>query len=345
TKAYAGDAIKYTIVVKNTGDCPLYNVNVTDTLFGDLLINGYLDVGKNITLTPTYTVKVNDPDPLKNMVTASGKDDLGLVVSANATVSVDLVAKICGYKFYDANANGRWDNGEQGVEGIKIELWLGNSKIGETTTGSDGSYCFDGLDAGTYVVKEVLPNNWVNTTKTSITVTLQSGEISGDNNFGNICLKPGYGGRTLGYWANAGNKLITSDDVKCLNQLNLYRPSRWSYPPFNGGSILTARSQIRNYLLSADAKDMRWMLSAQLIATVLNVRHGYLSNTTIVYVGPSTYVPSGFISIGEIIERANTALSDRATRATQEYWKNILDWLNNNKLYFVCQNPCKVNYP
>jgi len=86
------------------------------------------------------------------------------------------------------------------------------------------------------------------------------------------------------------------------------------------------------------------MLSAQLIATALNVRHGYLSNSTIVYVEPSTYVPSGFITIEEIIINANTALSNGYTRAEQTYWKNILDWLNNNKLYFVCPEPCEPSY-
>jgi len=62
TKAYAGDIIEYTIVVKNTGDCPLYNVNVTDTLQGNIW-TGTLDVGESKTFTLTYTVKVGDPDP------------------------------------------------------------------------------------------------------------------------------------------------------------------------------------------------------------------------------------------------------------------------------------------
>ncbi|MEM3489269.1 MAG: SdrD B-like domain-containing protein [Candidatus Bathyarchaeia archaeon] len=342
TRAYAGYVIEYTINVINIGDCPLYNVNVTDTLLGTLPTNGFLGVGESEskTFTKTYTVEAGDSDPLVNNVTAEGKDALGLFVSANASASVDLIAKICGYKFYDANANGVWDYGELGVAGIKIELWLGGSKINEITTGSDGSYCFDELDAGNYTIVEVLPDNWANTTPTSITVELKSGEISKDNNFGNVCLKPGYGGRTLGYWANAGNKLITKEDVIYLNSLNLYKPSGW-YPPFttnNGNNgLLTARSQIRTYLLRATARDMRWMLSAQLIATALNVRHRYLSNSTIVYVGPSTYVPSGFITIEEIIINANTALSNGAE---QEYWKNILDALNNNRLKFVCQNPC-----
>jgi uncharacterized repeat protein (TIGR01451 family) len=196
TKAYAGDIIEYTIVVKNTGDCPLYNVNVTDTLQGNIW-TGTLDVGESKTFTLTYTVKVGDPDPLVNTAKASGKDITDYKVTATDTATVDLIAKICGYKFYDANANGVWDDGEQGLSGWTIELWQGDVKISETTTGSDGSYCFDGLNAGVYVVKEVAQQYWRCTTGSSITVDLKSGEISGNNNFGNAKIVT----RTQGFWA------------------------------------------------------------------------------------------------------------------------------------------------
>jgi hypothetical protein len=299
-------------------------------------------VGENKTFTLTYTVKVGDPDPLVNTATASGKDVLGKMVTDEDTATVDLIAKICGYKFYDANANGMLDNGEMGLGGWTIQLFKWNGTawdwVANATTGSDGSYCFDGLDAGEYMVKEVAQQYWICTTVSSITVDLESGEISENNNFGNVCLKQGTGGKTLGYWANAGNKLIASDDVAALNALNLHKPSGCNYPPFSS-TLAIARSQISSYLLSANAKDMRWMLSAQLIATELNVRHGFLSNSTIVYVGPSTYVDSDFISIKEIMENANSALAG-TDRAAQEYWKNLLDGLNNNKLPFVCPGPC-----
>ena len=176
-----------------------------------------------------------------------------------------------------------------------------------------------------------------------IEVTL--GETYTDKDFGNVCLTPGTRGKTLGFWSNKnGQALIISDDVAELNGLNLYTPSGWTYPPFSG-DLTTAKAQIKNYSLSATAKDMRWMLSAQLIATKLNVLHGFLEGSTIVYVGPSTYVPSGFISIDEIMDNANTALSG-TDRVAQEYWKNLLDGLNNNRLPFVCPEPCyPIEYP
>jgi hypothetical protein len=167
-----------------------------------------------------------------------------------------------------------------------------------------------------------------------ITVTLLSGETSMDNNFGNLCLEPGQGGKTIGYWANAGNSLIDSSDIIHLNTLNLYSTS-WG-PPFS------SPSDIRNYLLKANAKNMWWMLSAQLIAAILNVRHGYLDGSTLVCVDPPTC--NTFMTIDDIINNAISALSS-GDRSEQEYWKNLLDALNNNWLLLVSPVPCDVEYP
>jgi len=63
-----------------------------------------------------------------------------------------------------------------------------------------------------------------------------------------------------------------------------------------------------------------------------------------VYVGPSAYVPSGFITIQAIIENANAALLG-SNKSEQGYWKSLLDYVNNNQLPFVCREPCEVVYP
>jgi hypothetical protein len=255
------------------------------------------------------------------------------------------LGSISGAKFYDANVNGLCDSGEPPIEGWKVHL-TGTNILGETIdkyafTDANGKFIFKDLLPGTYTVEEVFPSGmWVNTTATSFSYELKEGEDYVGPNFGNVCLIPGTGGKTLGFWSNKnGQKLITPGDVTALNELNLYKPDGWAYPPF------TDKTQIKNYLLNATAKDMRWMLSAQLIATKLNVLHGFLSGSTIVYVGPSTYVPSGFISIDEIMANANNALLS-GTRAEQEYWKNLLDGVNNNMLPFVCPELCySIVYP
>jgi hypothetical protein len=88
---------------------------------------------------------------------------------------------------------------------------------------------------------------------------------------------------------------------------------------------------------------MWWMLSAQLIAAILNVRHGYLDGSTLVCVDPPAC--STFMTINDIINGAIGALGSNVPRATQEYWKNLLDKLNNNQLPFVSPEPCPVIYP
>jgi hypothetical protein len=67
---------------------------------------------------------------------------------------------------------------------------------------------------------------WVNTTATSFSHELEEGEDYVGPDFGNVCLMPGTGGKTLGFWSNKnGQALITSSDVTALNALNLYKPT------------------------------------------------------------------------------------------------------------------------
>jgi hypothetical protein len=253
------------------------------------------------------------------------------------------LGSISGAKFYDANLNGTWDSSEPPIEGWKVHL-TGTNILGDTIdvyafTNASGKFVFEGLLPGNYTVEEVFPSGtWVNTTATSFSHELGEGEDFVGPDFGNVCLMPGTGGKTLGFWSNKnGQALISTNDVTELNALNLYPLN--GYPPFSD-DLAKAKTQIKSYLLSATAVNMSWMLSAQLIATKLNVLHGFLNGSTIVYVGPSTYVPSGFISIDDIMENANTALQSGTDRAEQEYWKNLLDGLNNNRLQFVCPGPC-----
>lgn len=285
TVAYAGDTITYTYTVTNPSeDTPLQNVSVDDDVAGtatsvdedsngyndgDTNEDGWLDFGETWTFTATYIVQVGDPDPLVNTATASGEDILELEVTDEASAEVDLIARICGYKFHDKDADGVWDAGELARQGVKIELWLNGGKVAETLTGSDGSYCFDELNAGTYTVKEVLEKYWQSTTPNSLDVTLQSGEISEDNNFGNARLVT----RTQGFWSThqtftgstwndmgnsgyktIGSKVINSDQAKLFGGF-------WS-------NIATKTTGVKRTLLD----QARMQLAQQLLAAMLNVQ-------------------------------------------------------------------------
>jgi hypothetical protein len=81
---------------------------------------------------------------------------------------------IYGKKWNDKNKNGRYDNCEPPVDGVTIQL--SGESVKETKTAADGSYCFTGLKAGTYTVKEIVPYGWQATGPTSRVVTLLPGQ-------------------------------------------------------------------------------------------------------------------------------------------------------------------------
>jgi hypothetical protein len=270
----------------------------------------------------------------------------GTYVSLPGSPSEPIVTEISGVKFYDSNANGKRDEGEAGMGGWTILLykWMpddegnwGWVELAYINTDDGGGYIFK-VSEGIYKVVELMQEGatplekWVQTAPSEGCHVIEAEELGGSYDawdLGNVYLKPANGGKTMGFWGNKnGQALIDSEDVMELNNLNLYRPAGWAYPPF------TDKAEIKNYLRNATAVDMRWMLSAQLIATKLNVLHGFLINSTIVYVESS----GTFITIGEIMDNAYMALQGTNTDA-QEYWKNLLDWVNNNWLPFVIPNP------
>ncbi|MCV2879761.1 hypothetical protein OE699_12990, partial [Sedimentimonas flavescens] len=118
-----------------------------------------------------------------------GSDGSIAATSGNDTENQDFgntkYASIEGYKFFDEDRDGTWDEDEQGALGWTIELYLdgdmnGNGILDEgevadgilngeavmaiDVSGEDGSWSFDGLYLGTYFVKEVMKPGWLQTT-------------------------------------------------------------------------------------------------------------------------------------------------------------------------------------
>jgi uncharacterized repeat protein (TIGR01451 family) len=87
--AHVGDTITYTIVVKNTGDCALNGVLVTDSILGTVYSGG-LAVGASDTFSVNYTVP-SGLTVVSNTVSASGSDALGRSVSSSASCVVTIV--------------------------------------------------------------------------------------------------------------------------------------------------------------------------------------------------------------------------------------------------------------
>ena len=110
--------------------------------------------------------------------------------------SIPNNSQISGLKFNDRDRNGRKDNSQgiiEPISGVNIYLDLNdNSVLNENepsqVTDDNGRYIFDGLQAGTYIVREVIPNGFTQTAPADgqYIVILGDDETVEDRDFGNV---------------------------------------------------------------------------------------------------------------------------------------------------------------
>jgi len=103
-------------------------------------------------------------------------------------------ATIQGTVYDDTNGNGSLDAGENGISGVVVYLDLNDDGVKdagepEDTTDGNGDYEFNGLNPGTYVVREVNKTDYASTGDTDganddkITLTVTPGALLQDNDF------------------------------------------------------------------------------------------------------------------------------------------------------------------
>lgn len=290
-------------------------------------------------------------------------DDITCICTADPTnplctspppPSVDIT----GTKFYDSNANGIQDSGEVGIDNWLVSIdppaeadVNSGTAISCTFTSNTGQYDFT-VDLNTsFTITEGTDNTlnsiWHHTTATSGPVSSGDGSVNpvAGPNFGNVCLGGNGGGLTLGFWSNKnGQKLETAADFTFLSSLNLVNAIGGTFDP-------TSSSGLASWLLSANATNMAYMLSAQLTAMELNVRHSFVNGNGLIFIGnpPNTSCfsvtgevapnASGFIGVNDLMNDANLELgapggnytvAAGVQRSCEEYKKTALDQANNN---------------
>lgn len=253
--------------------------------------------------------------------------------------------KICVNKFYDTNGNGIQDNGEPNITGWEYCV-VGNTSFSALRFTFDPPRCLI-VAPDTYAVTEGTPieTNWVHTTQTEFDFILAECAAQ-PVSFGNFCLGPG-GGLTLGFWSNKnGQNLTNAADVTFLAGLCLRNANGSDFNP-------TLKTQLPPWLLGATATNMAYMLSAQLTAMELNVRHNFVNGTATVYEPclKNYGYPTGIISITDLMTLANNLLcadgytpSGNPDRAKQECVKNALDDANNNRNFVQAPNTCPATF-
>ncbi len=128
--------------------------------------------------------------PVQNTNCDNGTVGQGVtLLDGQATTSVDFgnyqKAKIGGVVWNDVNMNNVFDNAETGVLGIPATLYNASGvTVATTTTDVSGVYWFNNVTPGTYHVSVQTIPQWVNVATTTTILTVQSGDSSGQNNFG-----------------------------------------------------------------------------------------------------------------------------------------------------------------
>ena len=246
-------------------------------------------------------------------------------------------------KFYDANANGIRDSGEVEIAGWRVTLFGASAPtiaLDVALTPKTWSVLY-----GAYDVTESTPieTNWLHTTDTTQSATVDSTTPDPTVTFGNVCLGGG-GGHTLGFWSNKNGQAQINDggssvtELGLLSSLNLRNADGTAFNP-------ATYAPFRTWLLSANATNMAYMLSAQLAAMELNVEAAFVSGSAIVW-SPTL----DFITVDDLIAAADTSLGANPNttaagpaRTEQEQLKNALDAANNN-LNFVQSVPCTFSF-
>ena len=178
------------------------------TIYIDDNDNGELDADETFTTTDelgnysfsvdagTYTIAEVIEPGWEQTHPSTGSHEVSLDPSETVNGidfgNITLPGELSGSKWNDIDGDGVRDVGESGLEGWTIYLDdNGNGVLdGEevsTVTDADGNYSFTDLDAGSYVVAEVLQPGWEQTHPSDgfYTVNLDPGDAIADLDFGN----------------------------------------------------------------------------------------------------------------------------------------------------------------
>jgi hypothetical protein len=238
--------------------------------------------------------------------------------------------------FYDTNTNGVQDEGEADMAGWRFRVFShDNLQITRQTPRELH------VQVGTYTMIEHNPleANWVHSTSKEVECTMKEYDYL-TMSFGNVSLGAG-GANTLAFWSTkSGQELTSLDDLLFLSSLYLRNAKGADFNP------LTTKS-LSNWQARATTTNMAYMLSAQLSAMELNVRHNFVTNDALVY-APSlaAYVPvaglnsAGFITVNDLMsvvaaEIQAHAMTDSTSpyRAYQDALNVALSDANNNKTF------------
>lgn len=280
-----GDDVVYTICVKNCGEIHLRNVVVEDPLLGGVLSDfpSMVLVGETVCKEFTYTIKPDDPDPLVNVVTASGVCRYGNHTTDTDTATVDLV--VVGIDITKAvdNTNPCFgdtvtyticieNTGEWPMEHVLVEdSLLGGILSGFPTILEPGQVACASFQ---YEVQDDDPCPLVNCAKVRSDPLGPMTNCIKDEDCVEICPQPrGEEGLTPGYWKNHSDSWESFDPDTSFSELfgvdisigsgkkAAEEPSLMEALNGNGGGVTALARQAAAAILNASNPDIAYPLS------------------------------------------------------------------------------------
>jgi len=168
-------------------------------------------------------------------------------------------------------------------------------------------------------------------------------KTSEDEPFSVLEVYLGTNGKSMGFWTNKnGQGMLTIEDRNFLAtevpfQTRIGYPKEPTWPKASVGAMELPefKSWVKKFINNANAVDMRYMLAAQLLAVKLDDKHGFLDGDHIwLDDGDGIVQPGEVLSIVDLFTAADDAW-ETGTRSDQEYYKDILDGICNNKVWFI----------
>ena len=186
------------------------------------------------------------------------------------------------------------------------------------------------------VIAVASPNMKVSISKNSNAIDSPAGECGGGGGTGECEL--GSGALTLGFYSNKNGRATETDsDFADLTALHL-RNANGSDRDFTG-TLSQNKTALSNWLLSATATNMSYMLSAQLATLELNILHGLVDPNAVICDDESQFDGQ---TVADLVSAANDYLGSYAVvkggdaqRAYGDALETIIDEINNNLVAFV----------
>lgn len=229
-------------------------------------------------------------------------------------------AVVSGRNYYDANVNGKLDQGEQTLTEGTVRYW--DSIQGTEDVAMDGGFSVVVKPDDLVFSLQPSGRNWMQTANRasqtvsvgeasaaiiedmSYAVSIGEGSAVDGIQFGSVCLGDG-GSRRLGFWASKiSEKVLGPDDLKIINALNLRTRDGKAYDPTNIAAFQT-------WLRTASSADLGTQLSVQLAVAALNVHNGFVDDQALVLMpGANAADELGFGTLDDLMAETDDMLGE-----------------------------------